>query len=671
MNKPKAIIMTITITIIAILSVPTVGFSQKSGPAPTDKITQDSTGQVLIVWNPSQNTASFVSAKVEAETFASPGLHNPSDLALAFINNYAGLFGVKSASEELKVMQPKTDSLGMTEISLQQVYNGVLVYGAVMKVHLASDGQTVVAASSDFIPDVNVANTTPAISVDQALATAQKALPKGKSLSAPQLVVYAGSALEPIKQASLAWVVDLLDNSLPVRNLYFIDAIQGGILGTQNILYDGLNREVYTAYHGTDLPGTLVRAEGSSSSGDTDVDNAYNFTGDTYNYYKTTFNRDSYDNNGATLTSTVHYGNNYQNAFWNGIQMVYGDGFPVNDVTAHELTHAVTERTAGLNYQWQSGALNESFSDIFGAMVDRDDWLMGEDLPTSVLGGREAIRDLSDPTRFGQPANTADWVATCSDNEGVHTNSGITNKAYYNIATAIGKDKAEQIFYRALTVYLSASSSLEDARAAALQSTQDLYTVAGQEYTAVIDGFNAVGLDGSWNPPANNCTCSASVALTDGSVTGNKVNPVDTAMTLYRLRDQLLNTTSTGKYYKGLYEKYTGTISTMLLLNSDLRNTGLKILTDLTPGLSQLVTVSDSDKVVTPEIVTEVKSYLSELAENDRANGNGGLANTIEKEMARIDWNKLTGMTYTEAWNYIQSINEYKYFIFMPSIVSR
>jgi Zn-dependent metalloprotease len=168
-------------------------------------------------------------------------------------------------------------------------------------------------------------------------------------------------------------------------------------------------------------------------------------------------------------------------------------------VTAHELTHAVTERTANLEYRWQSGALNESFSDIFGAMVDRDDWLMGEDL---ALG---AIRDLANPGAFGQPGNTSGWVATCGDNEGVHTNSGINSKAFVNVATSIGKGDAERIFYRALTVYLQAQSTLEDARAAALQSAQDLFGASSPQVQAVTSGFTAVGLTGSYQPPVNNC----------------------------------------------------------------------------------------------------------------------------------------------------------------------
>ena len=148
--------------------------------------------------------------------------------------------------------------------------------------------------------------------------------------------------------------------------------------------------------------------------------------------------------------SFVHYGVGYENAFWDGFEMVYGDGFAVNDVTAHELTHAVTEHTAGLEYVDQSGALNESISDQAGWDVDPGDSTMGEDLPIG------AIRDMRNPGAFGQPATASQYVCTSSDNGGVHTNSGIPNKVYANLVDALGRGNAAQVRYRAQAVYLGA-----------------------------------------------------------------------------------------------------------------------------------------------------------------------------------------------------------------------
>jgi hypothetical protein len=311
--------------------------------------------------------------------------------------------------------------------------------------------------------------------------------------------------------------------------------------------------------------------------------------------------------------------------------------------------------------------MNESFSDIFGAMVDRDDWLIGEDLPPDVLGGRTAIRDMSDPARFGQPGHTDDWVATCSDNEGVHTNSGIPNKAYYNIATAIGKEKAERIFYRTLTVYLDINSSLEDARAAALQSAVDLYGDTSAEYNGVLNGFNAVGLDGVWEPPPNDCTCPVATALSDEAVYPDPASALDVATTLYRVRDELLSSQA-GQHYRTLYERQAGRLSHLLLDDAGLRAAGGAILQQVASGLDGLMDGSGDEEIVTQETVDRVLAFLRRLAEADRASGDGRLAQTIEREMARIEWERLVGMTYAEAWKAIQS-DAAVHLLYLPVVV--
>ncbi|TGU90758.1 peptidase M4 family protein, partial [Mesorhizobium sp. M00.F.Ca.ET.186.01.1.1] len=171
----------------------------------------------------------------------------------------------------------------------------------------------------------------------------------------------------------------------------------------------GKGIETYTAKNRSTLPGTLMSDSDNNWTDGAAVD-AHAYAQQVYDYYKNVHNRNSYDNKGALIRSTVHYGNNYNNAFWNGSQMVYGDGDGSTfislsgglDVVAHELTHAVTEKTAGLVYQYESGALNESLSDIFGAMIDDDDWLMGEDIYTPGTNG-DALRSLEDPTEYGDP----------------------------------------------------------------------------------------------------------------------------------------------------------------------------------------------------------------------------------------------------------------------------
>uniref|UniRef100_UPI0005CEB492 M4 family metallopeptidase n=1 Tax=Bacillus cereus TaxID=1396 RepID=UPI0005CEB492 len=154
----------------------------------------------------------------------------------------------------------------------------------------------------------------------------------------------------------------------------------------------------------------------------------------------------------------------------------------------------VTQYSAGLEYWGQSGALNESFSDVFGYFLDPDDWDCGEDLFTSQFSG-QALRSLSYPEKYGQPSHMNNYQYTYDDNGGVHYNSGIPNKAAYFTINAIGKEKAEQIYYRALTVYLTPTSEFRQARAALLQSALDFdcYYNWGT-YHAVANAWNQVGV---------------------------------------------------------------------------------------------------------------------------------------------------------------------------------
>lgn len=651
MNKNNLFKLVVVLVALSVVSNAS-SFAQTSTPPDVELLQQATGGEIEFTWNPATSTPSFVRGQIPASTLHLPDQASPTTTATTFLNFYADLFGIEDTTKELLLIQEDLDDLGIKHITFSQVYQGIEVYNAGVKIHLLADSQDIVAVSNSFVPNISLPSVNPQISSEQALSTAQKALPDGKLTANPQLIVYPGFGSAPGSSAKLVWMIELRDDSIPVRNIYVVDATEGGILDVLDRLYVGRDRKTYDAEHHNTLPGTLRHSEGDGSVGDQDVDNAHDFAGATYDYYWNTYSRDSYDSQGASLVSTAHYGSGYQNAFWNGEQMVYGDGFPVKDVVAHELTHAVTEHSANLEYRWQSGALNESFSDIFGAMVDRDDWLMGEDLPPEALGGREAIRDLSDPPRFGQPDHTDDWVETCSDNEGVHTNSGIPNKAYYNIATAITKDKAERIYYRALTVYLQSTSSLEDARASALQSAQDIYGNGSTEYNAVLSGFNSVGLDGNWNPPANDCVCAVTTALSGAT---EEVTTLDIAITLYRVRDELMTSNAAGIRYRELYDRYTGHISHLLLLNPSLKTQGTYILQNVTPGLSQLMNGQGQEAVVTQETVNEIIAFLKQLAADDQAHGNGELARVIEQEMARIDWESLVGMTYEDAWDYIQA----------------
>jgi Zn-dependent metalloprotease len=234
-----------------------------------------------------------------------------------------------------------------------------------------------------------------------------------------------------------------------------------------------------TAKNGSTLPGDAVRSAGAAASGDAAVDEAADGITATLATYADVFSRSSYDAAGAQVVLTVHYEQGYDNAFWNGEQLVFGDGDgtifgsftkPV-DVLGHEFTHAVTQFTAGLTYQGQSGALNESVSDCFGTCVkqrllgqtaDQADWLIGEGIFLPGVDAR-ALRDMAHPgTAYDDPTlgkdpqvgDMSDYVDTTDDDGGVHTNSGIPNRAFYLAATAIGGNTWEgagRIWYAALT----------------------------------------------------------------------------------------------------------------------------------------------------------------------------------------------------------------------------
>lgn len=239
--------------------------------------------------------------------------------------------------------------------------------------------------------------------------------------------------------------------------------------------------------------------------------------GEAYEYFRTKFNRNSINGSGGNIISIINVtdenDNSMDNAFWNGAAMFYGNGNVAFtqlakglDVAGHEMSHGVIQNTANLEYEGQSGALNESYADVFGAMIDRDDWQMGEDVSNPAFFPSGTMRDLSNPNNGGTKLGDPGWQPKHmnefqnlpntpeGDNGGVHINSGIPNKAFFNLATAIGKDKAEQIYYKALTDYLVKSSQFVDMRNAVEKAATDLHDANSTEVIAVRNAFAAVGI---------------------------------------------------------------------------------------------------------------------------------------------------------------------------------
>lgn len=289
-----------------------------------------------------------------------------------------------------------------------------------------------------------------------------------------------------------------------------------------------LQRYIYSANQTQNLPGTLVRSEGQAASGQVAVDEAYDGLGATFKLYWDIYSRNSIDNAGMDLKGTVHFGVNYDNAFWNGVQMVFGDGDGVYfnrftiavDVMGHELTHGVTGHQANLVYHDQPGALNESVSDVFGSLVKQyalhqtaaqADWLIGQGLLAKGVNG-VALRSMKDPgTAYDdphlgkdpQPSHMSHYVNTTSDNGGVHINSGIPNKAFYLAAIGLGGnawERAGRIWYTTLCdPRLSSTAQFLDFANLTAANASLLY--GANEAQVVIDAWRQVGVNVTFASP--------------------------------------------------------------------------------------------------------------------------------------------------------------------------
>ena len=300
-------------------------------------------------------------------------------------------------------------------------------------------------------------------------------------------------------------------------------AILGPMAALLSVSPGEKRRTVYDAKHAQQLPGKLVRGEADKKVKDVSVNEAFDGAGATYDFYREVYGRNSVDGNGMRLDSTVHYGRDFDNAFWNGMQMVYGDGdgrifnrfTQCIDVIGHELTHGVVQFSAGLIYQDESGALNEHFADVFGSLVkqyqkkqtaDKADWLIGEGLLARGIKGF-ALRSLKSPGtayndpmlgRDPQPAHMKNFLRTDDDNGGVHINSGIPNKAFQTLATILGGfawERAGKIWYEALTRRLTSSATFQQCADATFEAAGALFGAGKAEQLAVRQAWQTVGMD--------------------------------------------------------------------------------------------------------------------------------------------------------------------------------
>lgn len=464
-----------------------------------------------------------------------------------------------SKHHQAKILRKETDKIGFTHSKYQVYFKNIPVEGAVYTVH-ASEGK-INSASGEYIPGQDI-SVTPKTSEREAFNCAIRYVNatryKWESTDNPRPV--GELTILPMDSTYvLTYKFDIYATEPLSRQYIFVDANGGTIvkafnrihvidaIGTAKTMYNGNVTFTTDSYNGSYRLRESGRGSGietynlnhstsySTATDFIDADNNWTDTIDynhaandahygteaTYDYYFTKFGRNSYDNNGAKIISYVHYSRNYVNAFWDGTCMTYGDGDGVTylpltpiEVVAHEITHGVTEHSAGLIYSGESGALNESFSDIFGVVIDffknptRANYLMGDAMSTT----HTPFRSMQNPNDYGDPGTYKGlyW----DPYQEVHTNSGVQNHWFYllceggvgtnelgnsyNIA-GIGRDKAAKIAYRSLTVYLTPSSNYADARFYSIQSAIDLFGDCSPEVIAVTNAWYAVGVGLQYN----------------------------------------------------------------------------------------------------------------------------------------------------------------------------
>lgn len=443
----------------------------------------------------------------------------------------AGDIGVEKVAEreiargagDLNVERVHIDESGEAVTRVAQSIDGVPVFGAQAVVELDTRGG--VKQVHDYL-ERNLRVEAATISEAEAIKIAYGAVDGVVSRTRKaDMQILARKQLGAVTTHRIQLEATNHDGS-PSLPVIFVDARTGEIVNSYDNLQTARNRKTYTAGNKTTLPGTLVRSEGQAAVSDAVLNAAHDNAGITYDFYFNNFGRDSYNGAGATLTSSVHYSNSYVNAYWDGTQMVYGDGngtdssaLTVLDVVGHELTHAVTEYGSGLVYQNESGALNEAMSDIFGASIEayRDGavsgntWKIGEECWTPGTAG-DALRYMNDPAIAGDYDYYPTRYTGTSDNGGVHWNSGIANLAFYlavaggshprgktsNVVTPLASNALESIqkgaaiFYKANTSCLGPNAKFADARACTVAAANELYGAAAA--TSVGDAWTAVGV---------------------------------------------------------------------------------------------------------------------------------------------------------------------------------
>jgi len=492
----------------------------------------------------------------------------------SYLSDVKKAMRIENPENEFLEIDSWNDDLEIQHIKMQQVYEGLKVYGGQVLLH-GSDG-FIQRVNGTYFPTPSLTDLVAETSSNEAVKVVENDMQETTSFeefnsltknfldySGPtsELVVYHNS--RDLSSEKLAWFVTIRPNVIEYW-YYFVDAKTGAILEKYNTTctdgpataqatdLNGVTHTINTylsngTYYMIDasrpmynsgqsqIPDNPVGAIWTLDAQNTNMNDlqvahvtssnnnwsnptavsAHNSAGLTYEYFKNTHSRNSIDGAGGTIISIINVtdddGSGLNNAFWNGKAMFYGNGNQVFlplagglDVGAHEMSHGVTQHTANLEYKDQSGAINEAMSDIVGCMVDREDWQLGEDIipANSPYFPTGFMRDMANPHNGGsslddngyQPMHTNEMYTGSDDNGGVHINSGIINHAYYLLAQSVTKNKAEKLYYQALSNYMTKSSQFIDCRLAFEQAATDLYGNGSAEYNAVVNAFYSVGI---------------------------------------------------------------------------------------------------------------------------------------------------------------------------------
>ena len=448
---------------------------------------------------------------------------SPAAVARAFLGLHHEAFGLGAGPQAVRVTGVAASPGGKVAVRLQQMIDEVPVLAGEFAVTVDSHGN-VLSTLGEAEPDP--VDTVAAIGSEEARRAAIASVAKGGPqrasalrASQPRLAVYDSRLLggPGLGVPLLVWSTEISSAEPFRRELVLIDADLGVVAETIDLVQELKDRRVCDAAN-TDgskagrypCVAPYDRQEGGAETGKADIDGAYRFAGDTYDFYFNRFGRDSLDGAGLPLLSTVRYCEPgascpYGNAFWDGAQMAYGEGFAAaDDVVGHELSHGFTQFTSNLFYWFQSGAINESMSDVFGEYIDllngagtdtsATRWLIGEDIP-----GVGAFRDMQDPPVYKDPDRMTSSLYAAdpdqADSGGVHTNSGVGNKAAALIAdggtfngqtvSGIGIAKAARVYYAAETTQLTSGSDYADLHAALRQAC--LNSIGGSEGITAAD----------------------------------------------------------------------------------------------------------------------------------------------------------------------------------------